>query len=180
VSRVGKLPITIPNGVTLDIKKNVVTAKGPKGELSVEASSEMQLTLKDGVLTIERPSESKPHRAQHGLYRALIANIVKGVSEGFEKRLEIIGVGYRAEIINKNLLLGLGFSHDILFKPPEGIEITTEGKGNNIIIVKGIDKQLVGQVAAKLRALRPPEPYKGKGIRYEGETVRRKAGKTAA
>ena len=178
MSRVGKQPITIPDAVTLDVKGSVVTAKGPKGELSVEISPELKMTIEDGTLAVERPSEEKRHREIHGLYRSLINNIVVGVTEGFEKRLEIVGVGYRAEMKGKNLLLSVGFSHDILFRPLEDTEISTEG--NNIIVIKGIDKQLVGQVAAKIRSFRPPEPYKGKGIRYVGEQVRRKAGKTAA
>jgi len=178
VSRVGKQPITIPDAVTLDIKDGLVTAKGPKGELSVAISTELKTTLKDGMLIIERPSDEKRHMQIHGLYRTLVSNIVQGVTEGFAKRLEIIGVGYRAEMKGKNLLISVGFSHNILFRPSDDIEISTEG--NNVIIIKGIDKQLVGQVAAKIRSFRPPEPYKGKGIRYAGETVRRKAGKTAA
>lgn len=178
MSRVGKQPITIPDAVTLNIKDGLVTAKGPKGELSVAISPELKMTLKDGTFTIERTSEEKRQMQIHGLYRTLVNNIVEGVTVGFEKRLEIVGVGYRAEMKGKNLLISVGFSHDILFRPSEEIEISTEG--NNVIIIKGIDKQLVGQVAAKIRSFRPPEPYKGKGIRYAGETVRRKAGKTAA
>ena len=177
MSRVGKQPITIPDAVTLDIKDSVVTAKGPKGELSVAISAELKTNIKDDVLTIERQSEEQRHRQIHGLYRTLVANIITGVTQGFEKRLEIVGVGYRAEMKGKNLLLSVGFSHDILFRPTDDIELSTEG--NNVIVVKGIDKQLVGQVAAKIRSFRPPEPYKGKGIRYAGEVVRRKAGKTA-
>ena len=178
MSRVGKQPITIPDAVTLDIKDGVVTAKGPKGDLSVAISKELKTTLKDGTLTIERPSEEKRFREIHGLYRTLVSNIVVGVTDGFEKRLEIVGVGYRAEMKGKSILLSVGYSHDILFRPLDEIEISTEG--NNVVVIKGIDKQLVGQVAAKLRSFRPPEPYKGKGIRYVGEQVRRKAGKTAA
>ncbi len=178
MSRVGKLPIPIPDDVELGIDGTQVTAKGPKGELQVDIHPDMQLKLEDGVLTVERLLESKKHRSMHGLYRALVANIVHGVKHGFEKRLEIVGVGYRAEITGRNLLLGVGFSHDILFKPPQEIEISMEG--NNVIVVKGIDKALVGQVAAKIRSFRPPEPYKGKGVRYVGEYVRIKAGKTAA
>lgn len=178
MSRVGKLPITIPDAVTLDIKGNTVTAKGPKGELSVAINEDLELKVEDGTLTVARPSESKEHRSMHGLYRTLVSNVVEGVNTGFEKRLEIVGVGYRAEMKGKNLLLAVGFSHDILFKPSDSMEITTEG--NNVIVIRGIDKQLVGQVAAKIRSFRKPEPYKGKGIRYAGEVVRRKAGKTAA
>jgi large subunit ribosomal protein L6 len=138
----------------------------------------LNTSLEDGTLTIERPSEEKRLREIHGLYRTLVNNIIQGVTEGFEKRLEIVGVGYRAEMKGKNLLLSVGFSHDILFRPSDEIEISVEG--NNIVIIKGIDKQQVGQVAAKIRSFRPPEPYKGKGIRYVDEYVRRKAGKTAA
>jgi large subunit ribosomal protein L6 len=178
VSRVGKLPITIPDAVTLDIKDNFVTAKGPKGELSVAVHQDMELKVEDGTLTVARPTESREHRSMHGLYRSLVNNVVEGVATGFEKRLEIVGVGYRAEMKGKNLLLSVGFSHDILFKPSDDIEISTEG--NNVVIIRGIDKQLVGQIAAKIRSFRKPEPYKGKGIRYVDEHVRRKAGKTAA
>jgi large subunit ribosomal protein L6 len=180
VSRVGKLPITIPDGVTLKIDGSKVDAKGPKGELSVTVNSDMQLKIDDGVVTVERPSESKEHRSFHGLTRALINNIVEGVTKGFEKRLEIVGVGYRAEVKGKNLLVSAGYSHQILVIPPENVELSTEGKGNNIVIVRGIDKVVVGQLAAKIREIRKPEPYKGKGIRYVGEVVRKKAGKSAA
>ncbi len=178
MSRVGKLPITIPDAVTLDIKDNFVTAKGPKGELSVAVHRDMEIKVEDGTLYVKRPSETQEHRSMHGLYRSLVNNIVEGVTSGFEKRLEIIGVGYRAEMKGKNVQLSLGLSHDILFKPSPDIEISTEG--NNIIVIRGIDKQLVGQIAAKIRSFRKPEPYKGKGIRYVDEHVRRKAGKTAA
>jgi len=178
VSRVGKIPIPVPDGVQIDIKKNVVTAKGPKGELSIDVHPDMKVVLEDGILRVERPTESKIHRSLHGLSRTLLANIVEGVKNGFEKRLEIIGVGYRAEMKGRKLLLSLGYSHQILFDPPEGIEVSVEG--NNKVIVKGIDKVLVGQIAAKIRSFRPPEPYKGKGIRYAGEVVRKKAGKSTA
>ncbi|MBN1465871.1 50S ribosomal protein L6 [candidate division KSB1 bacterium] len=178
MSRVGKQPIAVPDAVTIDIKDNVVTAKGPKGELSIAVNKELKLTMQDGVLTVERPSNDKVHKSMHGLYRSLVNNIIEGVTNGFERRLEIVGVGYRAEMKGRNLFLSIGYSHDILFKPSANIELSTEG--NNAIIVRGIDKVLVGQVAAKIRAFRPPEPYKGKGIRYAGEVVRRKAGKTAA
>lgn len=178
MSRIGKQPIVIPDAVTLKVKDNLVTAKGPKGELSVAINKNLRIKLENGTATISRPSDSKEFRTQHGLYRTLIHNIIEGVTAGFEKRLEIVGVGYRAEMRGKNVLLSLGYSHDILFKPAAGIELTTEG--NNTIIVRGIDKVLVGQIAAKIRSFRPPEPYKGKGIRYVGEQIRRKAGKTAA
>ena len=178
MSRVGKQPIAIPDAVTVNIVDNVVTAKGPKGELSIEVNRDLTLTMKDGVLAVGRPSDEKLYKSMHGLYRSLVNNIIEGVVNGFEKRLEIVGVGFRAEMKGKNLLLSLGFSHDILFKPSANIELSTEG--NNVIIIRGIDKVLVGQVAAKIRSFRPPEPYKGKGIRYAGEAVRRKAGKAAA
>jgi len=178
VSRVGKIPISIPDGVSIDFKNNYVTAKGPKGELGVQIHPDMKLTLKDGTLTVDRPSESKEHRSLHGLSRTLVANIVQGITSGFEKRLEIVGVGYRAELKGKKLLISVGYSHQILYIPPESIEAAVEG--NNVVIIRGIDKVLVGQVAAKIRSFRPPEPYKGKGIRYADEVVRKKAGKTAA
>lgn len=178
MSRIGKTPIPIPAGVTAKIEGQTVVAKGPKGELSVSIHPEMQLKLEDGKILVERPSNAKMHRSLHGLSRTLVANVIDGVTTGFEKKLEIIGVGYRAELKGKNLMLTIGFSHPILFTPPEEIKITTEG--NNIVVVQGIHKELVGQVAAKLRSLKPPEPYKGKGIRYLGEFVRKKAGKTAA
>ncbi len=178
MSRVGKIPISVPDGVSIDIKNNNVTAKGPKGAMAVRIHPDMKLTLKDGILKVERPSESKEHRSLHGLSRTLVANIVQGVTSGFEKRLEIVGVGYRAELKGKKLLISVGYSHQILFIPPESIDVAVEG--NNVIIIRGIDKVLVGQVAAKIRSFRPPEPYKGKGIRYFDEVVRKKAGKTAA
>ncbi len=178
MSRVGKAPIPVPEGVTVNIEKRLVTAKGPKGELFVEIPGQMTVENKDGSILVKRPDESKVNRSLHGLSRTLIANIVQGVSTGFTKKLEIIGVGYRAELKGKNLLLSLGFSHQILFSPPE--EIAIELEGNNLITISGIDKQLVGQIAAKIRSFRPPEPYKGKGIRYVDEVVRKKAGKTAA
>ena len=177
MSRVGKLPITIPEGVTVNIDGNKVDAKGPNGELSVTVNSEMQLKIEDGVLTVERPSEAQQHRAFHGLTRALVNNIVEGVSIGFQKKLEIVGVGYRAEMKGKNLLVSVGYSHQILVMPPDGVELATEG--NNVILVKGIDKVVVGQLAAKIREIRKPEPYKGKGIRYSNEAVRKKVGKSA-
>ncbi len=178
MSRIGKTPIPIPAGVTAKIEGQTVFAKGPKGELSVCIHPEMKLKLEDGMISVERPSNAKMHRSLHGLSRTLVANVIDGVTKGFEKKLEIIGVGYRAELKGKSLMLTIGFSHPILFTPPEEIKVTTEG--NNIVVVQGIHKELVGQVAAKLRSLKPPEPYKGKGIRYLGEFVRKKAGKTAA
>ncbi len=178
MSRVGKAPIPIPQGVEININDGVISAKGPKGELFVNVSTELEYSLENSEITVTRPSDSKEHRSIHGLFRSLVANIVDGVSKGFEKKLEIVGVGYRAEMKGNKLLLNVGFSHPIIVLPPEGIEFSVEG--NNQFTVKGIDKQLVGQMSAKIRSLRPPEPYKGKGIRYAGEQVRRKAGKTAA
>jgi len=178
VSRVGKAPIQIPSGVTINMAGNLVTAKGPKGELSVKLHPGIKISLEDTTIKVERANNSKLQRSLHGLSRTLIANIVEGVNKGYEKRLEIVGVGYRAETRGKSLLLSLGYSHQIAFRPPEDIKVSSEG--NTVIVVRGIDKALVGQIAAKIRSLKPPEPYKGKGIRYAGEVVRKKAGKTAA
>ena len=187
MSRIGKLPVSIPGGVTVDVaKNNTVKVKGPKGELTFQADPEMGVAVEDGEVIVSRPTDQKRHRSYHGLTRSLIANMVQGVSEGYTKELEVIGVGYRADATKMSgmdvLDLALGFSHPIYFVPPEGIDIQAETiRGQNPRIkISGIDKQLVGQVAAKIRALRPPEPYKGKGIRYTDEYVRRKAGKTAA
>ncbi|MBN1543139.1 50S ribosomal protein L6, partial [candidate division KSB1 bacterium] len=166
MSRVGKAPIHIPEGAEVKIDRSVVTVKGPKGELSVSVNPEMILDLEGNTLTVKRPSESKTHRSMHGLTRTLIANCVQGVTAGFEKKLEIVGVGYRGEMKAKGILLNLGFSHPILFMPPAGIELSV-GK-DNVIAVRGINKELVGEIAAKIRALRKPEPYKGKGVRYVG------------
>ena len=183
MSRVGLLPIPVADKVSVDLgKNNTVTVKGPKGELSLQVDPDVKVTFADGTVQVARPTEQKRHKSMHGLYRALINNMVLGVSEGFSRQLEIIGVGFRASITNGVLELALGFSHPIFFIPPDGIDVSVEevrGK-NTIITIAGIDKQLVGQVAAKIRGLRPPEPYKGKGVRYVGEYVRRKAGKTAA
>jgi len=177
VSRIGKLPIPLPDKVECKLEGNLVTIKGPKGELQREISPEMKVALEDGQITVARPSDGKQHRALHGLSRTLIANMVEGVTKGFEKKLEIRGVGYRAEMRGKLLNLYLGYSHPIVFMPPESIEVRAEGNTN--ITVSGIDKELVGHVAAKIRSFRKPEPYKGKGIRYVDEYVREKAGKTA-
>lgn len=178
MSRVGKAPIQIPSGVTINLAGNLVTAKGPKGELSVKLHPDIKISMEDSTVKVERANNSKLQRSLHGLSRTLIANIVEGVNKGYEKRLEIVGVGYRAETRGKSLLLSLGYSHQIAFRPPEGVMVNNEG--NTVIVVRGIDKALVGQIAAKIRSLKPPEPYKGKGIRYAGEVVRKKAGKTAA
>ncbi len=182
MSRIGKLPIDLPKGVTVSVNKGEVTVKGPKGELHQSVDPDIEVAVEDGVIEVRRPTEQKRHRAMHGLYRSLIANMVQGVSEGYKRQLELIGVGYRAQVTGDILELGLGFSHPIYFVPPSGISVAVaQERGKNFIItIEGSDKQMVGQVAAKLRALRPPEPYKGKGIRYSDEYVRRKAGKTAA
>ncbi len=182
MSRIGKLPIELPQGVTVNVGKGEVTVKGPKGELYQEVDPDIEVAVEDGTVEVRRPTEQKRHRAMHGLYRSLIANMVQGVSEGYKRQLELIGVGYRAALTGDILELGLGFSHPIYFVPPKGITLSVvQDRGKNpVITVEGADKQMVGQVSAKLRALRPPEPYKGKGIRYTDEFVRRKAGKTAA
>lgn len=184
MSRIGKLPIQMESGVQVDVAaNNLVKVKGPKGELSLQVDPDIMVEVNDGEILVKRPSDQKRHRSMHGLYRSLIDNMVVGVTTGYQKKLEVIGVGYRAAINNGILELALGFSHPIYFLPPEGITISVEdgGRGKNpIITIEGIDKQMVGQVAAKIRGLRPPEPYKGKGVRYVDEYVRRKAGKTAA
>ncbi len=178
MSRIGKTPVRIPEKVKINVSDGKVAVEGPKGSLEYEYPSEITVKVEDDQVVFERPSDIKRHRALHGLTRALLANMVEGVTQGFIKSLEIHGVGYRAEMKEKNLQLMLGFSHPIYVIPPPGISIELEG--NNKVKVSGIDKQLVGQVAASIRSFRPPEPYKGKGVRYEGEIVRRKAGKTAA
>jgi large subunit ribosomal protein L6 len=177
MSRIGKKPIAIPDGVTVDIKPEVISVKGPKGELDQAVSADMKVLQTDGTVTVERPTDRGEHRALHGLTRSLIANMVEGVTQGFEKRLEIQGVGYRARLQGKALELSVGYSHPISVTAPEGIEF--EVPAPTQIVVRGIDKQLVGEIAARIRRTRPPEPYKGKGIRYEGEHVRRKVGKRA-
>ncbi len=183
MSRIGNLPVPIADKVTVEIgKNNFVTVKGPKGELSLQVDPDITLSLKEGELVVDRPTEQKRHKSMHGLYRSLIDNMVQGVVDGYRRELEVIGVGYRADVSDGILELALGYSHPIFFVPPEGVSISVESQRgkNTLIAVEGIDKQLVGQVAAKIRSLRPPEPYKGKGVRYVGEYVRRKAGKTAA
>jgi large subunit ribosomal protein L6 len=177
MSRIGRKPIPVPESVTVELAPGRVAVKGPKGELAQSLSAEMKVQQEDGTVTVERPTDRGEHRALHGLTRSLIANMVEGVTEGFEKRLEIQGVGYRAQLKGKSLEMALGYSHPVPIEPPEGIEF--EVPQPTEIIVRGIDKQLVGQVAADIRKRRPPEPYKGKGIRYEGEAVRRKVGKRA-
>jgi large subunit ribosomal protein L6 len=176
VSRVGQMPITLPQGVSVNLDGQRVSVKGPKGELSREVRPEITVKIADGQLVVSRSSEERTHRAYHGLTRALLANMVQGVSEGFRKVMEIEGVGYRASMMEEALVLQVGYSHPVEITPPPGIAFSVE-KGEKVLAVDGIDKELVGQVAAKIRSVRKPEPYKGKGIRYRGEHVRRKAGK---
>lgn len=175
MSRIGRKPIEVPKGVTVTTQDGIVKVKGAKGELELNILPNINVDLSDGTLTVTRASEEKSVRAAHGMTRAMISNMIKGVSDGFEKTLEIIGVGYRAQMQGKDLVLALGFSHPVEIKPPKGIEFAVDGPTK--ILVKGIDKQLVGQTAANIREYRPPEPYKGKGIRYSDEYVIRKAGK---
>lgn len=176
MSRIGKKPIEIPAGVTITMDGSTVTVKGPKGELSRSFNPDITVAVEENVINVTRPSESKEHRALHGTTRALIANMVEGVSKGFERGLELIGVGYRAQKQGKKLVLNVGYSHPVEIEPEEGLEI--EVPSNTKVIVKGTNKERVGALAANIRDVRPPEPYKGKGIRYEGEYVRRKEGKT--
>jgi large subunit ribosomal protein L6 len=178
MSRVGKSPIVVPKGVKVEISQNEVVVNGPLGKLIKRFHPAMQVQSEGEKIWVKRGSDDKVNKSLHGLTRAIIANMVKGVTEGFKKALSIVGVGYKAELLGKKLSLNLGYSHPILFVPPEDIKIIVDNPTR--IVVSGIDKELVGQVAAKLRAFRPPEPYKGKGIRYEGEKVRKKAGKAAA
>ena len=178
MSRIGKMPITVPAGVTVTIEDNHVTVKGPKGELTRQINKNMKLTMDNGVITVERPDDEKESRSLHGLSRTLINNMIIGVTQGFSKTLEINGVGYRAAKQGQNINFTLGFSHPVVKEPPAGI--TFEVPAPNRIVVSGADKEVVGAVAADIRTLRPPEPYKGKGIRYEGEHVRRKIGKAGA
>jgi large subunit ribosomal protein L6 len=173
------MPIPIPPKVKVEVEPGTVTIEGPKGRLVQSIHRNIAVKEDDGTLVVERPSDSKMYRSLHGLTRSLLSNMVTGVTEGHQKNLEINGVGYRADLQGKSLVLQLGLSHPVVFRPPEGIELEIGPKGV-LITVRGIDKQLVGQVAAKIRSFRPPEPYKGKGIRYQGEAVRRKAGKTGA
>ena len=178
MSRVGRLPIPIPRGVTVDVNNPAgVHVEGPKGELAWRYPADLRVVVDDDAIVVTRPDDQKVHRAQHGLTRALISNMVTGVSEGFTKTLEIQGTGYRAELTGKSLTLRLGFSHPVIVAPRPDVEFAVEG---NFVHVTGIDKQAVGQQAAEIRRIRPPEPYKGKGVRYRGEWVRRKAGKGGA
>ncbi len=178
MSRIGKLPIPVPAGVTVTIDdRNMVVVKGPKGTLQQQVNPDITLTLKDGTLTLIRPSDAKPHKAMHGLYRALINNMVVGVTAGFEKALELVGTGYRAQAEGNKLTLNVGYSHPIVFEAPDGVSFQTPAPTQ--IIVRGIDKQVVGNLAADIRATRKPEPYLGKGVKYQGEQIRRKVGKAA-
>jgi large subunit ribosomal protein L6 len=182
MSRIGKLPITLPDNVTVTVAKdNVVTVKGPLGELKQKVDPDIKVNVENGVVTITRPTDGKRHRAMHGLYRALMNNMVVGVSKGYEIKQELVGVGYRAEAKGQLLELNLGYSHDVIFSLPSEVKVetVTEKRANPIITLKSHDKQLIGQVAAKIRSLREPEPYKGKGIKFVNEVVRRKAGKSA-
>jgi large subunit ribosomal protein L6 len=178
VSRVGRKPIPITAGVKVLASGQNITVTGPKGELRASVHPALGVTVADNTIVVARSSDIKSERALHGLWRALLANMVRGVSEGYAKKLELVGVGYRAELKGKKLQLMLGFSHPILFAAPEGIKIETPTQNN--ITISGIDRELVGQVAAKIRSFRPPEPYKGKGVKYDTETIRRKAGKAAS
>lgn len=181
MSRIGKLPVIIPAGVSVLIDKNTVTVKGPKGELKQVIDPVITIEINDGILQVSRPSDEKQHRAFHGLYRSLISNMITGVSEGYRKELELVGVGYRAQATGQVLDLALGYTHNIMFVLPEEIKLETKSERNKnpMIILESCDKQLIGQVCAKIRAYRKPEPYKGKGVRFVGEIVRRKAGKSA-
>lgn len=181
MSRIGKAPIEIPAGVTVQVKDNVVTVKGPKGELTQEVNPDITVNVADGHVELTRPSDDREHRAMHGLYRALVHNMVVGVSEGYKKEMELVGVGYRATSTGQVLELALGFSHAIYIKLPKEIKVEakTERNKNPLIILESSDKQLLGQVCAKIRSLRKPEPYKGKGIKFVGEIIRRKSGKSA-
>ena len=182
MSRIGKLPIQLPAGVSITQKDNIVTVKGPKGELSQSINPDIKVNVDNGVLKVERPSDERTHRALHGLYRSLINNMVTGVSEGFKKQLELIGVGYRASNDGQVLELSLGYTHNIYLELPKEIKLETKTERNKppLIILESADKQLIGQVCAKIRSFRMPEPYKGKGIKFTGEVIRRKSGKSAA
>ncbi|MBD8387857.1 50S ribosomal protein L6 [Dysgonomonas sp. BGC7] len=182
MSRIGKLPINLPAGVTVTVgKDNVVTVKGPKGELSQEVNPDIKVSVEDGVLSVTRPSDEKAHRSLHGLYRSLINNMIIGVSEGYRKELELIGVGYRASNTGQLLELSLGYTHSIYMQLPGEVKLETKSERNKapLIILESCDKQLIGQICSKIRSFRKPEPYKGKGIRFVGEVIRRKSGKAA-
>jgi len=177
MSRIGKLPVAVPAGVELKQSGTTLTAKGPKGELSLTTHPDMKVTVDGGQVLVERPSEEQKHRALHGLTRTLVANLLEGVAKGYSKTLEIVGVGYKAEVKGKGIVITVGFSHQINYEPVAGVKL--ECPNPTTIVISGPDKQAVGHTAAEIRGFRPPEPYKGKGIRYQGEQIRRKAGKTA-
>ncbi|MSR36994.1 MAG: 50S ribosomal protein L6 [Gemmatimonadetes bacterium] len=177
MSRIGKKPVNLPKGVDVSVKKQTVRVKGPKGDLTMNIHPALSVKVDAGTVVVERPSDSAQHKALHGLTRTLIANMVGGVTEGYQRALEIVGVGYKAERSGKGIKLSVGFSHTVQYDAPAGVTIETPNP--TTVIIKGADKQMVGQVASEIRAVQPPEPYKGKGIRYQGEQVRRKAGKTA-
>jgi large subunit ribosomal protein L6 len=181
MSRIGKLPIQIPAGVTVTFKDNVVTVKGPKGELTQDVNPDIKISLENGVLQLTRPSDERNHRAMHGLYRSLINNMVIGVSTGYKKELELVGVGYRVTNAEQILDLSLGYTHNIYLQLPKEVKVETktERNKNPLIILESADKQLIGQICAKIRSFRMPEPYKGKGIKFVGEVIRRKSGKSA-
>ncbi|MBD5227649.1 MAG: 50S ribosomal protein L6 [Bacteroides sp.] len=181
MSRIGKAPIAIPAGVKVEVKDNLVTVKGPKGELSQEINPDIKVAEEDGHIIVTRPDDEREHRAMHGLYRALIHNMVVGVSEGYKKEMELVGVGYRATASGQVLELSLGYSHAIFIKLPKEIKVEAKSERNKnpLILLESADKQLLGQVCAKIRSLRKPEPYKGKGIKFVGEIIRRKSGKSA-
>ncbi|OFY64692.1 MAG: 50S ribosomal protein L6 [Bacteroidetes bacterium RBG_13_43_22] len=183
MSRIGKLPVNLPKGVTVSVSDgNVISVKGPLGELTQAIDRDLKIEVVDNQVIISRPSESKNHKSLHGLFRALVANMVTGVSQGYKKELELVGVGYRAEAKGQQLEMSLGYSHEIILQVPGEVKVETktERRSNPIITLSSIDKQLIGHVAAKIRSLRPPEPYKGKGIKFVGEHLRRKTGKSAS
>ncbi|MDD4636373.1 MAG: 50S ribosomal protein L6 [Bacteroidales bacterium] len=181
MSRIGKLPINLPAGVTVTVKDNVVTVKGAKGQMTQTVNPDITVDMKDGVVTVSRPSDEKNHRALHGLYRSLINNMVIGVSTGYKKELELVGVGFRCSNVGQVLELSLGYSHNIFFSLPAEVKVETKSERNKnpLIILESSDKELIGLVCAKIRSLRKPEPYKGKGIKFVGEVIRRKSGKSA-
>ena len=181
MSRIGKLPINIPAGVTVNVKDSVVTVKGPKGELTQKIAPEIEVSIEDGVLNVKRPNDEKQNRANHGLYRSLINNMVIGVSEGYKKQMELVGVGYRVSNQGQILEFSLGYTHNIFLGLPNEIKIETKSERNQnpVLILEACDKQLIGQVCAKIRSFRKPEPYKGKGVKFVGEVLRKKAGKSA-
>jgi len=175
MSRIGRKPVPVPNGVTVTVNGPAITVKGPRGELSRKLHPDMQVKVENGTVTVDRPSDEDRHRALHGLTRSLIANMVEGVTQGYKKQLEITGVGYKAEVKPFGLQLALGYSHPVEYRAPAGIKLSAPQP--IVVVIEGADKEKVGQVAAEIRALRKPEPYKGKGVRYQGEQIRRKAGK---